>query len=189
MVVRSLAGVLVCAALIGRAQDSVPFTGAGLVRVSAAISPGLSLNAPITNIYLNGRLEYFSEDRISCRGEVFWYRGNQEHTASMERNDQVAVGPFYHWVHDRLDLALGMEAGVSFARPAQPEASESADPDPIRVIPNAALCAGLTYTVWDHFHFFLDARLVHARYIGSVSGTIPLDEVIMGGGLGWQFRR
>ena len=189
MVARPIAWMLVCATLPGLAQDSEPFVAAGLLRVSAAISPGVLLNAPGTNIYLNGRLEYFPEDRISFRGEVFWYRGSQERTGSLTRNDQVAVGPFYHWLNDRLDLALGMEAGVSLAQPAQLELENGASTDPLRVIPNVALCGGLTYTVWDHFHFFLDARLVHARYTGAVGGSIPLDEVIMGGGLGWQFRR
>jgi len=106
----------------------------------------------------------------------------------MARNDQVVVGPFYHWVHGRLDLSLGMEAGISFARPERSEIPPPAGIDPLRVIPNVALCSGLTYTIWDHFHFFLDARLAHAEYTGAENGTIPLDEVTVGGGLGWHFR-
>ncbi len=180
--------MLLCCALSCRAQESEPSNTAGLVRISAAVSPGFQLNAPSTNIYLNGRLEYFPESRISFLGEVYWYRGSQQRTALMARNDQVVVGPFYHWVHGRIDLALGMEAGISFARSEQTEPPHPEGSDPLRVIPNIALCGALTYTIWDHFHFFLDARLVHAKYTGAANGTIPLDEVTVGGGLGWHFR-
>ncbi|HQV39953.1 MAG: hypothetical protein IPO60_01795 [Flavobacteriales bacterium] len=188
MVARWITVILVSSALSVRAQESDPSNTAGLVRISAAVSPGFQLNAPSTNIYLNGRLEYFPESRISFLGEVYWYRGNQQRTALMARNDQVVVGPFYHWVHGRLDLSLGMEAGISFARPERSEIPPPAGIDPLRVIPNVALCSGLTYTIWDHFHFFLDARLAHAEYTGAENGTIPLDEVTVGGGLGWHFR-
>lgn len=186
MVKRGLPCLLLCATLACSAQDNAPYVGAGLLRGSGAISPGLLLEAPVTNIYLNGKLEYFAEDRISFRGEVFWYRDSQQAEPLLARNSQLAFGPFYHFVSGRLDAAIGIEPGVSFVQPARPVLQEAADP--LRMVPNASLCAGLTYNVWDYFHFFLDARYVHASYPGSATGAIPLDEVIVSGGLGWQFR-
>ncbi len=168
------------------AQDAVPYTGVGLLRGSAAIAPGFLLNAPSTDIYVCGKLEYFTEDRTSFRGESFWYIDSQQEHALMEQNSQIAFGPFYHFIKDRLDVGIGFEPGVSLARPRRIDAQDEAGP--LHVVPSVALCAGLTYAVWDYFHFFVDARCVHARYNGSIGGAFPLDEVIIGGGLGWQFR-
>lgn len=172
--------------LLCPAQEEPPFIGKGLLRGSGAISPGFLLDASTTSIYVNGKLEYFVEDRISFRGEGFWYVDSQQEDSPIARNSQVAFGPFYHWIHGRLDLALGMEAGISLTQPGIPVIAIH-EPDPLRVLPNVAACAGLTFAVWDYFHFFLDARYVHARYTGSHSGILPLDEVIISGGLGWQF--
>lgn len=180
--------LLICWCLAGVtvAQDSTMFRGAGLLRGSAAISPGFSLDRSMTNIYVNGKLEYFTDDRLSFRGESFWYIDSQRKPAFLAQNSQIAAGPFYHWGRGRLDAALGFEAGISFAQPRRPVAA--VEYEDLRAVPSISLCAGLTYTVWDYFHFFLDARYVHARYTGSFAGTIPLDEVIISGGLGWQLR-
>lgn len=177
---------LIACALSGAAQDTTPFIGKGLLRGSGAISPGFMMDASGTNIYLNGKLEYFAEDRLSFRGEGFWYQGSQQDDPLLARNNQITFGPFYHFVHGRLDASVGFEPGISIVQPGRPVLQETVDP--LRVVPSASLCVGLTYTVWDYFHFFLDARYVHASYPGSATGTIPLDEVIVSGGLGWQFR-
>ncbi|HMN05216.1 MAG TPA: hypothetical protein PKD45_05775 [Flavobacteriales bacterium] len=186
MVRQMLIGAAMIAASAGAAQDTAYYRGAGLLRASGAISPGFMLDAPVTNIYVNGKLEYFVEDRISFRGEAFWYIDSQQATPLMEQNSQLAFGPFLHFGNGRADLATGFEAGLSLAKPAHPEGQPVTDP--LRAIPSISLCAGLTYTIWDYFHFFVDARYVHARYTGAYTGTIRLDEVILGGGLGWQLR-
>ncbi len=165
------------------AQDSACFRGTGLLRASATISPGFMLHAPITNLYVNGRIEYFTNERTSFRGDSFWYIDAQQQKALLTQNSQFAFGPFYHVGSGRLDLALGFEAGLSLARPADAET-----PMPMRAQPNVAFCTGLTWTIWDHFHLFADARYVHDRYTGALEGTVPLHEFIVSGGLGFQLR-
>lgn len=189
MVSRACLAIALLAAAAAPAQDTASWRGAGLLRASAAISPGFMLDAPATDIYLNGKLEYFLEDRLSFRGEAFWYVDSQQDPAPLAQNSQLGFGPFLHLGRGRGDLALGFEAGLSLVQPALPVAEGAATGvNPLRTVPSAALCAGFTYTIWDYFHFFLDARLVHARYTGAASGTIPLDEAIISGGLGWQLR-
>lgn len=185
MVTRNIASLLCCAAMACAAQETPPSVGKGLLRSSAAISPGFLLNGSGTNIYLNGRSEYFMEDRISFRGEGFWFRGSQEDPGLLAQNSQLAFGPFVHFVRGRSDLAMGIEPGLSIVQPARVVAQDAVEP--LRIVPNASLCASYTFFVWDHFHFFLDARYVHASYPGALGGAIPLDELIVGGGLGWQF--
>lgn len=189
-----LLGALATSSMV-RAQEAVPYTGAGLLRASAAISPGFLFDGGTTNIYLGGKLEYFPEDRISFRGDGFWYVNSQQKPAPPEANSQVSFGPFLHSIHGRLDLSAGVQAGVSFVKPAnEPIVPMIAlerpvtDPLPMRIVPTMALCGSLSYAVWDYFHFFVDLRLLRSRYEGGPQGTIKLDEAILSAGLGWQFR-
>ncbi len=181
------------AAFASAQDDSTMFRGAGLFRASAAISPGI-MPPTTTNIYVNGKLEYFTDERVSFRGESFWYVDSPQEPAFMAQNSQIGAGPFYHFGKGRLDAALGFEAGVSFAQPLRWRSSPNypgevlVEYEELRVIPNLALCGGITYTVWDHFHLFLDARYVYAQYTGGLNGTVFLDELILSGGLGFQFR-
>ncbi|MCC6541091.1 MAG: hypothetical protein IT225_02615 [Flavobacteriales bacterium] len=177
------------------AQEDIPYTGAGLLRASGGISPGFLLNAGTTNIYLAGKAEYFIENKLSFRGEGFWYVNSQQDPAPLEQNGQLAFGPFLHSIHGRLDLSIGVEAGLSLVHPARTwpvlmivPNIVGPDPAPLRAVPTAAICGGLSYAVWDYLHFFVDVRMLRSRYEGSPVGTLNLDEVIVGGGLGWQLR-
>ena len=188
MVMRFTGALMYLTALSAIGQDStyegVPVAEPLLVRGSVAISPGFMLQHPVTNIYVVGKLEVFTDKRISLRGEGLWYIDSQQRTPVLQQNSQLAFGPFYHFTSKRLDLCIGFEPGVAFSRPVQD--TTFLEPAPLRAIPNMALCAGLTYSIWDYFQFFVDARYVHARYTGPYSNGLPLDEVLLGAGLGWQ---
>ena len=183
--VRTLTALAVLLAHTGLvAQEARPWTERGLLRGSASICPGIPVNGEGTNIYVGGRLEYFLEDVVSIRGEGFWYIDNQQQDAFLAQNSQITFGPFYHIIKDRVDLAFGFEPGLSFVQPSPTE--NGAWTDPLRAVPNVALCTGLTYAVWDYFHCFVDARYVHSVYPGSVEGNLLLDEFIFGAGLGFH---
>ncbi|WKZ67529.1 MAG: hypothetical protein QY325_06290 [Flavobacteriales bacterium] len=187
MVRRMLLLIAVAQGLHAAAQETAPAPSPWLLRGSGAISPGFMSQHPITNIYLVGKAELFTDARMSFRGELLWYVDAQQQTPLLDQNHQIAAGPFYHWVVGRLDLALGFEPGLSFTRPRQgifaPE-----EVAPVRAIPNIALCSGLTFSVWEYFQFFIDARYIHGNYTGPYSAAVPLDEFVVGAGLGWQVR-
>jgi hypothetical protein len=168
------------------AQEGPPSVGSGLLRGAAAICPGFLLDGGTENLYINGRLEYFADDRVSFRGEGYRYIDSQQQPAPLVQNSQFAFGPFLHHVHGRLDLAAGFEAGLSLAQPALVSAQGLADPAPLRAVPNASLCGSLAFNVWTYMHFFADVRYVHARYNGAPGGPIALDEVMVMAGLGFQ---
>lgn len=172
--------------LPARAQDDWPATAPLLVRGSIAISPGFMTEHPVTNIYVGGKLEVFTDERMSLRGETLWYIGAQQETPLLGQNSQVAFGPFYHWTVGHLDIGLGIEPGISLTRPELVVDTAWRTPA-TRVTPNIALCGGLTYSVWKYFQFFVDVRYVHGRYTGPYTAPIGLDETILGAGLGWQF--
>lgn len=184
MVARTALLATLLAAAAAQAQDDVPVAEPLLVRGSVAISPGFMVKQPTTNIYVVGKLEVFTDERISLRGEALWYIGSQQQYEPLQQNSQITFGPFVHFTHKRLDLALGFEPGVALTQPARD--LDFLEQAPLRIIPNMALCGGLTFAVWDYFQFFIDARYTHANYTGPYSATVPLDEFVLGAGLGWQ---
>ena len=166
------------------AQDSLPRKG--LLLGAGAIAPGFMLQHDITNIHVVGRLEYYLEERISVRGRGSWYVDAQQDMPLLARNDQLSFGAYYHTGTGRLDLHAGVEPGISFTRPDLPVIGLVELP--LRVLPTAALSAGLTWFVWDHFHFFLDVRQHWASYQGMPGGPLRLHELVVSGGLGFHLR-
>jgi len=155
----------------------------GLITASGAITPGFMVQQPYTNIYVSGQIAWYAEERISFRGQASWFVDSQQSPALLKRNDQVSAGMFYHFGKDRLDLNVGFEPGISFAQMAP---ILDVVPRPVAVVPTAALGAGLTYFVWDHFHFFAGVRYLRSALHGTPSGTIRLNELMVSGGLGFQ---
>jgi hypothetical protein len=181
MVMRLAALALGLAGFAASAQEPLPWAGKGTVRAAATFSYGhLLRDRRDDSNYLSGKLEAFVEDRVSLRGEAFWFTGGSYRQDLYDGNSLLCAGPFWNWHIGRLNPAIGFQPGISIAR-----ASERTGP--ARVLPNASLCAGLTYTVWDHFHFFADARYLHARFHGLSAGE-DISEFIWGAGLGLHIR-
>jgi len=181
---------LIAASLLGtctlaHAQEELWTERRGLLAATGTISPGYLLHHPFTNIYLSGHVEWFAEERISFRGRAAWYVDSQQEPALLVRNDQVSAGGFYHFGRDRLDLHLGLEPGLSFV---QEHAVDQPSPRAVSVVPTTALGAGLTYFVWDHFHFFAAVRYLRSALHGTPLGTLRLDEIQVSGGLGFHLK-
>ena len=58
-------------------DDTTKFRYHSVLKGDATISPGYLLNTTQTNIYINGSLEYFPQERVSLRGESFVMVGAQ----------------------------------------------------------------------------------------------------------------
>jgi hypothetical protein len=153
----------------------------GLLLGSGAISPGFMLHRSMTNIYVSGHLEYFVDEAVSIRGRGAWYVDAQQEPALLRENSQLSAGPWFHTGKGRLDLHAGFEPGISFT-------SLVIGTGRLRVLPTLDVGAGATWYVWDHFHFFAQLRYHRARYPGLSDGALPLDELVVAGGLGFQLR-
>ncbi len=156
-------------------------TRKGLLLGSGGISPGFMMQRPLTNIYVSGHLEYFLEEAVSFRGRGAWYVDAQQEPALLRENSQISFGPWLHTGKGRLDLHAGLEPGISFTSLVDARGR-------VHVLPTIDVGAGVTWYVWDYFHFFAQLRYHRARYPGLPDGALPLDELVVAGGLGFQFR-
>lgn len=179
-----LAFAFTLAANLLYSQDNSPFVRKGLLKATATISPSWMLNHPINNIYVSGELEYFLENKISVRGDGFWYRDSQQPIQLLKQNSMIFFGALYHWSKKKHDLFVGLQPAVVFAQPNMSDTSNHIYP--LQIDPGISIVAGYTFYVWDYCNFFINARYLNTKYVGTSRGQMPLDELFLSAGLGFQ---
>ena len=179
---------------ISFAQDDNTFIKQGLLKATATISPAFMLQQSVENIYINGESEYFIENRISVRGDLYWFLGSQKKPSLLNQNSFIVSGALYHFPKRNLDYFIGFQPGISFVQPniiyvhAGPGTLINwVDiPSPSKVCPTISAITGITYYVGDYFNFFLNIRYTKARYFGGGQDVLNLDQLIISGGLGFD---
>jgi len=164
------------------------FVRAGLLKTSLTISPGYLLQRNCNNIYLNGESEYFAEDRISLRGDAFFYSGSQTKPELMDINHHVLFGVFYHFPCKQFDFYSGIQPGITIARPLPPFSYLDYVYPETKALPTLSVMTGVTFYLFDYFNFFANVRYIHAKYLAVYYGPIPLDELTISAGLGLQIQ-
>lgn len=182
------------------AQEENTFRYKTMLKATATISPGYMLNSPQTNLYIDGDLEYFMEDKVSFRSEVYVMVGTQTKPAILQDNSSLLWGGFYHMHKNRFDFFVGLQTGMNFTKPndvilgyaitSGPSTitANSTETYNYKVLPVISPMTGITFYVSDYFNFFLNARYVGgAKYFGYTNGsTLMLDEIRISAGLGFQ---
>ncbi|HWY37629.1 MAG TPA: hypothetical protein VNY73_03655 [Bacteroidia bacterium] len=187
------------------AQDSTRFRYHSLLKASATITPGYLLNRQQTNIYINGFLEYFPENKVSLRGESFVMVGAQQAPALLNQNSCLLFGAAYHFHKNRFDYFIGLETGAALTKPNDTEQTvPSSLTDPAmplgtnitvtyttsyayKILPVIAPVTGITFHASNYFNFFLNVHYIKARYFGYQYGkTLLLDELRISAGLGFS---
>lgn len=200
MVKKFLIPVLLLIACNLVAQDSTnhTFRYQSILKGDATISPGYLLNSPQTNIYINGTLEYFTQDRVSLRGEGFLFVGSQNKPALMKENSSLLYGAAYHFHKNRLDFFVGMEVGASAAKPNDVLIDTTGSSGYVtisksytqtfdyKILPVISPVAGITFYPSNYFNFFLNMHYIHATYYGYAMGkNLSLNELRISAGLGF----
>jgi len=116
MVRAFLVGSLLMLVLNAQAQDEAPYRYENTLKATATITPGIMLNQKQTDIYINGELEYFTDSKISIRGDVFWMVGAQQKPSLLQDNSAIFFGGLYHFHKNRFDYFIGFQPGVSFTK-------------------------------------------------------------------------
>lgn len=166
------------------AQENSSFVRKGLLKATSTISPSFMLNHNINNIYVSGELEYFLENKISVRGDCFWYRDSQQDIPILKQNSMIFFGALYHFSKRKHDLFIGIQPAAILSQPNLLDTSLMVYP--MQINPGISIIAGYTFYVWDYCNLFLNARYVNAKYVGTYKGPIHLDEIIISAGLGFQ---
>lgn len=198
MVRSFLFGCVLLFAFGSSAQDNA-FEYRKMLKATATLAPGYMFRASQTNIYVHGHLEYFPEDKISLRGDGFWFTGAQQKPPLLKENSSLFFGGLYHLHKNRLDFSIGLQAGMGFTRPENTiyhqvvvngnvsSITEAQQEYKLKAVPIISPVTGLTFYAGKYVNFFLELRYVSGRYFGYTGGgTVYLDELRASAGLGFQ---
>jgi hypothetical protein len=181
------------------AQEENAFVYKNMLKATATLAPGYMFSQTQTNIYVHGHLEYFPEEKISLRGDVFWFVGAQQKPQLLSANNTLLFGGLYHMHKNRFDFFIGMQTGMGFTKPADTNydiynvngssytLTQGTNSYTLKALPVLSPFTGITFYPGKYVNFFLEARYVSGRYFGYNGGLVlHMDEIRISAGLGFQ---
>lgn len=199
MVKRSLLVVFLVLSAIVFAQEEKAFLYKYMLKANATLCPGFMLGQTQNNIYVHGYLEYFPEEKVSLRGDGFWFTGAQQKPSLLKQNSSLFFGGLYHFHKSRFDYFIGLQAGMGFAQPGSNYQQTTSTVGVVttvvydtanyalKAIPLISPVTGITFYPGKYVNFFLELRYVNSRYYGYFNGSrLNMDELRVSAGLGFQ---
>ncbi len=177
---------LLVASVQGNAQEA--FQRTGIVRVQGTLAFGF-MNNSVKNLYVHGDLGYFLNERLSVRGDTYYFIGNISDTSKFNKNHNVFAGAFYHLnENNQFDPYIGFQPGIAYSQLSDyseinPNLPASAFPATFN--PVFAGIVGFNYFGSKWFHLFINARLIKGKHLSDVSPRY-LDELRLSFGLGFN---
>jgi len=190
----SLLLMLVSTLAFGQKKNRPELTGEdilrkGLLRAQMTISPGWTIADGNTNLYLQGDMEYFLQDKISLKGDISYFLDTQGN-GYLKHNHSLFFGAQYHFPHKRFDPYIGLHPGVSLVQAKNSTFGTNENPveysvSNLKVSPAISVATGFNYYVWRYIHFMANVKYVHAKHPTEWGTNYALDEFRISFGLGW----
>lgn len=162
------------------------FEKKGVIQGSATFSVGM-MRENVTNLYLHGFLNYFPEEKISLRGDAYYFFNSISESKPLELNHQLFAGGFYHFKSASIDPYVGFQPGIAYGSRADSVYNESFElVKPNNVFsPLTSLVAGFNYFGGKHFSLFVETRFVRGIMLSNAWPKY-LDELRFSFGLAFQ---
>jgi hypothetical protein len=128
----SLLLLLVSTLAFGQKKNRPELTGKdilrkGLVRAQVTISPGWTIADGNTNLYLQGDMEYFLQDKVSLKGDISYFIATVG-DGYLKHNHSLFFGAQYHFPVKRFDPYIGFHPGVSLVQAKNPAVGTDENP-------------------------------------------------------------
>jgi len=159
----------------------------GLARAQATLSPGRPLGTRQVNIYVHGGADVYVSERVSLRGDCFYYIGEQRQRSDLVWNHSLLAGVGLHPMRGAFDPYLALQPGMALTR-TDYEVDGRTERGAARLNPVVSAAAGANFYLNDHFHFFGEARQVAGRHTSQAPEPYPLHELRASFGLGFNAR-
>jgi hypothetical protein len=185
--------LLLCLLVAGHVQaqqrtDRETISRKGLLRAQGTISPAVMLHSGALNIYLHGDAEYHLSDRISVKGDGYYFLGTQGEDL-LQQHHGIFFGAQYHFPLGNFVPFVGMQPGASYVETHETVQSfdeiEQSHGTSTGIVPLLSFTTGFNWYVWRFIHFTGQVRYVHGKH-AMTTGKLPLDELRFAIGLGWN---
>jgi hypothetical protein len=178
--------------LLSLAQEKERVVRKGLVGGKGTLAMGMPTDFEGTNMYVSGNLQYYVEDNVSYRGELWFFLGSNGDKNLFKQNSTLFTNFNYHIkTKNNIDPYIGIGPGFSWTQLKEPESIllVADNNSPISsylatISPVASLTVGINYYT-KFAHLFLEAKYVHGVHLSDISG-VSLNELRIAFGFGWN---
>ena len=187
--------VLMLAAFTSFAQEATDrFVREGLLRAQSTIATGAMFDPQLSNIYLHGSLEYYTDPSLSIRGDSYYFLKTlgDGYSIYFEKNHSTFAGASYHFkTNGNLDPYFAFQPGVAASQVNYDVCPDSmlcyigSTNSKLTLSPLLSGVLGFNYYAPKIFHLFLEARYVQGKHL-SEAGSVSLNELKFSFGLGFN---
>jgi len=159
-----------------------------VLMLQATICPGrMFYHGGMWNSYFNSTLEWCFDNRVSIRANGFYFFSTQGNYRPFKMNHSLMLGAFYHFPKRKLDYYFGVEPGAALVQQYAYKFNGDSIANPqVKVSPLITVSTGINYFFWKYMNIFAAIKFVHGTYIPPYGNSIPLDELRISAGIGWQ---
>lgn len=167
-----------------------------ILRAQATLSAGYNIPFGSINYFLHGDLEYYMDDRISVRSDVFYFlnsRTSQDVVEPFAFQHSLVTGFQYHFSKSKLDVFMGLQPGLVLGQRQYAQIENlNGSPSPLAepqksVAPIVSINTGLNYYAGKFFHLFTHLRYNYGWFSDNYS-VCSLSEFRISFGLGFYLR-
>jgi hypothetical protein len=177
-------------------QEDQQFIHKHLLRADASIVKGYMLKEDFQTVHLNGNLEYYTDNRISIRGDANYMLGSNGLTSDsigLLNNISVMLGASYHFhTKGHFDPYFILQPGFAYTSSYKDlnggfvkETSQKKYYNGA-ISPLATAGLGFNYYFQRFAHLFLETRYVYGQHLSNAPSPISLQEVRITFGLGFN---
>lgn len=170
-------------------KDSLTLSLKNMFISQTTISPGFNFDGKPVNSYFHPGVEYFFQNRISARTDLFLFMASKDSGDFWNMNHQVLLGMFIHFPFSKFSGYFGWQPGVAIVQQTPFKYNEIPVEDPdIKAAPVISMTAGINYYFWTYLHFFANIQFLKGTHIPDAGNAQALDELRLSAGLAWQVR-
>lgn len=166
----------------------------GILSSTGTFATGYNFGFKNVNYFLQGDLEYYLDERISVRSDVFYFLGSNTPSDSIEpfkSQHALFTGAQYHFTKGRLDFYAGIQPGLVFGQRQYAQfASDTISPleEPKKTVAALfSLNTGINYYASKFFLLFFQVRYNMGWFSDNYS-TASLNEIRASFGLGFYIK-
>ncbi|MGZ4035206.1 MAG: hypothetical protein ACXVPU_09010 [Bacteroidia bacterium] len=189
--------LFVCfSSIISAQQEKVQFIHKHLVRTDASIVAGYMFKSDLSNVHIDGNLEYYLDNKVSIRGSASYMMGSSGLTKdSMGLHDfhSIYLGAVFHIPtkgyfdpYFILQPGIGYTSSFKATYKSTPSDYTKTATYPGVLSPIATAGFGFNYYFQHFAHLFMETRYVYGNHLSEAPHPISLQELRITFGLGFD---
>lgn len=177
-------------------QESEQFIHKHLVRADASIVAGYMFKSNLSNVHIDGNLEYYLDNKVSIRGSASYMMGSSGLTSdSIGLHDfhSIYLGAVFHFqTKSHFDPYFILQPGISYTSSykanyvSNPAENTKIATYPGVLSPIATAGFGFNYYFQHFAHLFMETRYVYGNHLSQAPHPISLQELRITFGLGFD---